>query len=452
MKIERIPSWLIRRAGRAGADQAEVYLLRRDGLSLSWRDGELESIQRATSAGVGLRLIVGRRLAFVSSSDLSEASLSRLVDRGVALARRAEPDESQRLPEPTDQVPDRKIFDPQVSEVPLEKKLDWLRRAEAAARRADRRVRHTDGAWWYDELHEITLHSSRGGPISHTGSLFGTGISVVAEAAGERETGSAGCWRRFHADLRPADELGREAAETAGQLLGGGPIESGELPVVLDRRGPAPGLLRWGIGQAILGEEVRQQRSFLAGKLAQKVAGAQLTVVDDGRKPQGLASRPFDAEGVRTDRTVLIDGGQLKQLIYDSATARRAETESTGNAVRDGIDGPPGPGFTNLYVEPGKLPLDQLIAQIPHGFYCRRTQGFGIDAAAGHYSMAAQGRLIRDGRLAEPVRGVTLVGRLADMLAGIDAVANDLTFDGYDWGSSISCPSLRIAGMTIAGS
>jgi len=192
---------------------------------------------------------------------------------------------------------------------------------------------------------------------------------------------------------------------------------------------------------------VQKGKSFLAGKIGQTVAAGNFTLVDDGTSPQGIASFPFDGEGVATQRTVLIDRGILKGFLYDTYTANKANTKSTGNGVRGSFRSLPGVGITNLFVLPGVSRPEQLIKEVSQGLFV--TEVMGIHTAnpiSGDFSVGAAGILIENGELTRPVRSITIAGNLQEFLQGVEGVGEDLRFFG-----GIGAPTLRVKGLSIAG-
>jgi PmbA protein len=193
------------------------------------------------------------------------------------------------------------------------------------------------------------------------------------------------------------------------------------------------------------GYSVYRETTYLAGRLGEAVAAAEVTVTDDGRRPGGLGSKPFDGEGLPTRRTAVVDRGRLASWLLDDYSARKLGLASTGNATR-GPGSPPSVAPTNLWLEPGTLSLEEIVADTERGLLVTELIGMGFNPVTGDYSRGAAGLWIEGGEIAHPVEGVTIAGNLADMLAGIDRIGSDLL-----WLSRVASPSLRIARMTIAG-
>ncbi len=248
--------------------------------------------------------------------------------------------------------------------------------------------------------------------------------------------------RRFAALERPAD-IGRIAASRALRRLGGKKVETQRVPVVFEPRTAAS--LLGNIFEAVHGESVYRQASFLAGKLGEKVASENLTVIDDATNPGLFGTSPFDDEGVPSRRTIILEKGVLRNYLLNTYTARKLGMKTTGSASR-GITGNAGIGHGNLFIEKGARTPESVIASVANGFYVTELIGSGVNVVTGDYSRGAAGIWIRNGELAYPVSEVTIAGNLKDMLMNVEMIASDLEFRG-----STAAPTLLIREMTVGG-
>ncbi len=248
---------------------------------------------------------------------------------------------------------------------------------------------------------------------------------------------------RCIAQLEDPADVGRKAAHRALRRLGAVKVDTRRVPVIFDPR--AARSLLDNIFEAVHGEAVYREASFLAGRLGQKVASEHVTVIDDSTIPGLFGTSPCDDEGVPSRRTAIIERGVLKSYLLNTYTARKLGMKTTGSASR-GLAGNPGIGHGNLYMEAGSVPPESLIASIAEGFYVTELMGFGVNIVTGDYSRGASGLWIRDGKLAFPVSEVTVAGNLKEMLESIDAVASDLEFR-----NSTAAPTLLIREMTVGG-
>jgi PmbA protein len=248
---------------------------------------------------------------------------------------------------------------------------------------------------------------------------------------------------RTLAKLESPEGVGREAARRTLRRLGSRKIASTKVPIVLDPM--VAGSMLDNIFDAVNGEAIYRQSSFLMGKLGQKVAAGNITVVDDGTIPGGFGSEPFDGEGVPTRRTVVIENGVFKSYLLNTYTAKKLGLKSTGNASR-GLAGTPGIGSGNFYLQKGDRTPQQIIGNIKQGLYVFQFLGFGVNMVTGDFSRGVSGLWIENGELTYPVEEVTIAGNLKDMLNNISEIGNDLEFRG-----STASPTLRIDGMMVAG-
>ena len=433
---------VMERAKAAGADAADAVLVGGTALSLSRRLGKPETLTRSEGADLGLRVLIGRRLAIVSSSDLSRPALDELAARAVAMAGAVPED-------PFCGLADAGLLAGETSELDLccaaepspEVLTDWAARAEDAALGVAG-VTNSEGAEAGWQRLSVSLAASNGFARAYTTTRYSLSAAVLAGegTAMERDYDYASA---VHAeDLRSPEEIGRVAGDKAVARLGPRKVATAQVPVIYDPR-VAGGIVRHLAG-AINGAAVARGTTFLKDKLGEQIFSPSVTIVDDALRRRGLRSKPFDGEGVATRRHAIVDKGVLTTWILDLRSARQLKMESTGHASR-GTSSPPSPGTTNLYLEPGAVDPKALMADIKTGFYVTELIGFGVNGVTGDYSRGAGGFWIENGERAFPVSEVTVAGNLADMFLGLTA-ADDLEFR-----SGTDAPSLRIDGMTVAG-
>jgi PmbA protein len=243
--------------------------------------------------------------------------------------------------------------------------------------------------------------------------------------------------------LDSPESVGAKAAQRTLRRLGARKIASTSVPLVFDSE-TARSLLD-NIFDAVNGDAIYRQSSFLEGKLGQKIAAENITVVDDGTMPGGFGTSPFDGEGVPSRRTVVIEKGVLKSYLLNTYTAKKLGLKTTGNAARS-LAGTPSIGYGNFFLEKGTRTPEQIIGDIKQGLYVVDLIGFGVNLVTGDFSRGATGIWIENGELTYPVEEITVAGNLKEMLNNISEIGNDLEFR-----SAIAAPTLRIDGMTIAG-
>lgn len=436
--------WAVGKAKSLGAEEAEGYICLGRELVIEVRDDKVETLKTAREQGLGLRVIAGGKVGFAYTSDLRREVVEELAARAVGNAASTSPDPCHRLPAPVPGYPVLDLYDQAIPAAAVEEKIELARALEKAAREYDRRVRAVETAAYQDGEVEVGLVNSLGIKASYRGAYCGLYISLVAEEDGEAQTGFAMDYTLKLALLDPV-KVGREAAQKAVRLLGAKTLAAQRMPVILDPY-VAVGFLGL-LGPALTAEAVQKRRSLFAGRLGQEVASPLVTVVDDGAMEGGLASAPFDGEGVPTGCTVLIEKGVLRGFLHNTYTAAREGTSSTGNGVRSSFKTTPEVGTTNFFVRPGTSSPAELIGGTPRGLYV--TEVLGMHTAnpiSGDFSVGATGILIENGELTRPVRGVTIAGNILELLKNIDGVGNDLRFFGGK-----GSPTIRVDGVSVSG-
>ena len=433
---------LIAKARARGADAADAVLVGSVALSNAQRLGELERLEREESRDLGLRVLVGRRQAIVSSTDMAAAALDQLVERALAMARSVPEDKYCGLAEP-DQLakdhPDLDICDP---EEPSPETLIARARACEDAARAVAGVTNSEGAEASWSLSRVSLAASNGFSGSYAASRHAIGVSVLAGKGLAMERDYDFTSTVFGADLEDPETIGRRAGERAVRRLGPRKARTAKVPVVFDPR-VAGGLIGH-LASAINGRTVARGTSFLKNKMGEPVFTRGLNVVDDPHRARGLRSKPFDGEGLKNARRAIVADGVLQTWLLDLRSARQLGLASTGHASR-GTSSPPGPAATNLYLEAGEKSPEALIGEIEAGFYITEMMGMGVNGVTGDYSRGAAGFWIEQGALAYPVSEVTVAGNLKDMYLALTP-ADDLEFR-----YGINAPTVRVDGMTVAG-
>jgi PmbA protein len=434
---------LLEAAKKAGADAADALHVEGVSSSVSYRMGKLEDVERAESYDVGLRVFVGQKVAFISSTDFSADALAALPGRAVQMARLAPEDKFAGLA-PADRLartfPALDLED--AAEPSAELLIERARGVEAAAL-AVRGVTNSEGGGASFSRSAVTLATSTGFYGRYAGTSHGIGVAVLAgEGTGmERDYDHASA--RHAADLRAPAEIGRVAGEKAVKRLNPRSMKSQSLPVVF-HPDEAAGLVGHFAG-AISGSAIARGVSFLKDRMGQAVFASGIAIIDDPHRVRGLRSKPFDGEGVANARRALIEDGKLTTWLLDCASARQLGLETTGHAAR-GTGGPPAPSTTNLHMAAGRLSVKELIADIKQGFYVTETMGMGVNRVTGDYSHGAAGFWIENGEIAFPVSEVTIAGNLKDMFARLTP-ADDLEFR-----HGTNAPTVRVEGMTLAGS
>ena len=414
-------------------------------------DGEVESLSSASSAGIGVRVLLdgddGSRSGFAWAGSLDDDAVGRALADARENATFASPDPMVVLATPDGFAPRAvPLAAPDFSAMSMDNKIALALELEALTRSGDSRVRQVDAADYGDSEVEIALASTTG--IRSRTERTSAYLSVAALAGddGETQTGSGFSVGRSPSEL-DASAASRDAVERSVRMLGATKASSGRSTVVFDPR--VASTILSVIAGALSGEAVVKGRSFFEGRLGEQVAATGVTLVDDPTDERAYGAAAIDGEGLACRRNLLIDDGVLVTFVYDTVAARRAGTVSTGSAVRGGYAGTPGAGCRAVVLQPGSEGAEEILAQVGDGVFIQSITGVhsGVSPVSGDFSVGAEGLMIRDGRLAEPLREFTIASTLQRMLQSIEAIGSDLTWlPGVAAGQTLAIGDLQISG------
>lgn len=445
--LKQLAQDIVKRAMSGGASAAECVVREGDEFSTLVRLGEVETLKESGSKSIGVRVFNGKRTASTHSSDFTRAGLDRMLSSALELSKITSEDPFAGIPEP-DQLGsisgDLDLYSSDVYSLPGQERIAYARRAEKAALDADSRIKNSEGGSFDAATGHKILANSHG----FVGEYRRSYCSVAAVPIAQDENGAMqrDYWfsvSRNLAKLESPEEVGKIAAQRAVRRLGARKVKTQEVPVLFDPL-VATSILGH-IFEGVNGDSIYRGASFLAGKLGQKIAADNVTVIDDGTMIGGFGSSPFDGEGVPTRRTVVIENGVLKSYLLNTYTAKKLKLQTTGNASR-GLAGTPGIGPGNYFLQPGTRTPQQLVADVKEGLYVTEFLGMGVNLVTGDYSRGASGLWISGGELTYPVEEITVAGNLKEMFMNISEAANDLEFRG-----SVACPTIRIDGLTVGG-
>jgi PmbA protein len=455
--LKTLAERVLDRALKLGATDAEAVAYEGDEFSALVRLGQVETLQESGSRAIGLRVFNGLRTATTSSSDLSPEGLDRLVEGAVALSKITSEDPFVGLPEASEfgkLEGDLGLYFDDVNLQPPAERIEIARRCEAAAMAYDTRIQNSGGGDFDTSTTYKVMVNSRGFVGESRRSYCGFSAAPIAiDSEGRMQRNFWYSSARTTQLLESPEEIGVKAAQRALRRLGARPVKTQRVPVVF-----SPEIARSIIGNlfdAANGDAIYRHATFLDGMLGERIAGDNITVVDDGTlvfehpgglRTGGFGTAAFDGEGLPTRRTVLVEDGILKSYVLNTYTARKLGLKSTGNASR-GLAGNPGIGAHNFFLQPGTMTPEELIADVKTGLYVTETMGFGVNLVTGDYSQGAAGLWIENGELTFAVEEITIAGNLKEMYRNISAIANDLKFR-----SASAAPTIRVEGMTIAGS
>jgi PmbA protein len=418
-----------------GADHAEVGMSHEEGLSISVRLGELESVERQKDRSLGITVYRGQCKGSASTNDFSERGIAAAVDKALSIASFTAADRFAGLADPAalaTEVPDLDLYHAWALE-PREAESIALE-TEQAARDFDSRIENSEGAAVSTGGGVRAYANSNGFVGSYASSSHSISVGVVAAQEGKLERDYWYTQARCPDDLESAEATGRKAAQRAVRRLDSRQIDTRVVPVLF-----TPELARSLFGHfiaAIRGTAQYRRASFLLDCAGQQVFPDWLQIIEDPHIPRGIASAPFDAEGVATRRRTLVEHGVVQAYVLSSYSARRLGLTTTGNAG----------GVHNLIVEPNAGPIESLQADCREAMIVTELLGQGVNTVTGDYSRGAAGFWVDQGEVAYPVSGVTIAGNLRDMLRSIVAVGDDVDPRG-----TVRCGSVLVDGMTVAG-
>ncbi len=436
----------VQAALRAGASEAEAYVVEGVSAETIFTD-KVESFRISASTGLGIRAIVGKKLGMMGTSSLEPDDVVRAAEEAVKIARASSEDEEwHSLPERYGRTEVGGLYDEETAALEPETIMDYILRAIEAVKSAGPNVSPSRGLLRAGRS-VVAICNSYGQEAVREGTSAIVWVRASAREAGRKATGSeSACARALSAiDF---ERLGSEAGRRALDFLRAKKLPTGKMDVVI-RGMVMGGMLSTMFGRTLTADAVQEKRSPWAGKVGQEVASEALTLVDDGAMPGGFRSRPFDDEGIKTGRTVLVERGVLKGFLYDDYRAKREGVSSTGNAWRPHYRSRPSPAPNCLVLQPGDWRLEELLADTSGGLYVVETIGEWLsDPIRGFLNATVtHGYLIEDGELGQPVSGITISCDFFQAMRGpMDALGREL-----ECHMGIYAPAVRIRGMSISG-
>ncbi|MGH1445016.1 MAG: TldD/PmbA family protein [Cognatishimia sp.] len=443
--LQELTQQLLDAAQKAGADGADAMAVQGTSVSIDVRGGALEHAERSEGTDIGLRVFIGQRQANVSASDISDATIAMMAERAVAMAKEAPEDphiglaRADQLVQSWD-IDALELCDPSAEPAPEELQADAAE-AEASALAVDgiSQVQATSAGYGATQVH---LAASNGFSGGYARTDRGLSCVAIAGTGADMERDYDGDSRIFQADLRNANDIGRSAAERALARRDAKQPPTGAFPVLFDER-ISSSLIGHFLG-AINGAAIARGSSWLLDALEQEVLPTDLSIIEDPHRARASGSRPFDAEGLPTQKRAIVDNGVLTSWTLDLANARKLGLESTGNAAR-GVGGPPSPSTWNIALTQGDKSHADLIRDMGTGLIVTSMIGSTINPNNGDYSRGAAGLWVENGEITHAVNECTIACNLRDMLRSI-VPANDARAH-----LTRVVPSLLVEGMTLAG-
>ncbi len=429
---------------KSGAE-VEVYAGSHRKLQIEVAQGRVETLKEAAEAGLGIRIVNSGRLGFAYTSDLKPSALRETVDTALQTSGYMSADPHLNLTPAGLIYPRLDTYDAEINRHPIEEKTALAQQAEKMARAADRRISMVERSGYEENEFGVAIVNSRGVDVYERGNYCSLYLYTLAEQDGDAQGGFASMSRRSYIDLDPERVAGEAACRALRSLKARG-MESKKLPCVFE---PYVAVKLLGLlARMADAEAVFKGKSLLADKVDRSIAAECFSVLDDATLDGGLATFPFDDEGVPAQRHILIDRGRLKGFLYDNQAAHRAGLPSTGHARRMSFRSLPSISPSNLIIQAGNMEDKQMVGDLPEGLYVTDLMGLHTaNPVSGDFSLGAAGILIQKGQLTHPVRGLVIAGNMIEMLQNIDAVGTEVRFFG-----SRGAPGLRVASLSVAGS
>lgn len=437
-KLDRILTKCI----RAGATMAEVYDITQQTLDITVYNGRVKTIAKSTPGGMAIRFYSVDRVAFAHTTEFSDNAVDLMIARLSTLSKKTGKQHFASLPKPQSVSGDIDIYGPSFTEISTDDKISYLVDLENLTLSYDPLIKQSNGMSYRETISTVNLVNSNGIDLTGNSTVYEISINLASGKGDEMFPGEDEFSARYFEDLPSPEEMVDEVAGRAVRLLGGTTVEQGEYEIILAPS--AAGSILWGLNFAINGDEYSRGSSFLADKEGVKFADSKLTLIDDALMPRGLNSRLFDDEGTPSKKTVLVENGVLKSVLYDFKTASKYGKKPTGSTVRKSHEDFPEIQSSNLYIADGEDKSDDVIASCRKGILVEATQGWGLHSVNGRYSAGINGTLVKNGKLIKPVSNVTLAASTDELFNGIGAVCDDLTFYKY-----FNAPTLMIKKMHV---
>jgi PmbA protein len=423
-----------------GADECEITIVDADEFNVDVRLGKIENLVEAGSRSLNFRVIKDKKTASFTSFDLSRRTLHRLIISAIKRAELSSPDEFSGLPSLPRKDVDitaLELYDPEIPALSPRKKISLALQTEKIAL-SHKGITNSHGASF--ETKEVrTLLANSNGFFQEYKETF-CSLSVGLQA-GETDSRVEDFWfcakRNFH-ELDTPEDIAQIAVTRTLRLINPRKIRTQPAPVIFE-----PLMTSWLLGllfTCVSGTSIYRKASFLVDRLGEKIAGDNVNVYDHGLLPSKLGTRPFDGEGVPSQKTSVIKRGVLSNYLCDTYAARKLKLKSTGNSEGKDV------GPTNFYFQAGKLTPEKIMASMDKGLILVRTIGHGLNPITGDISRGAFGLWVEKGEVIYPVSEITISGNLSEILNNIEAVGEDLEFRGPFSGPTVKVGELMIAG------
>ena len=446
MTIDQFIQALLDEALKAGIEAAEIYLSSGDRFKAMCVKGEITNYTVNATRGLSLRGLYQGKMGYAATEAFDEAAVAQLVEAVKESASLTEDEDVQEIYPGDKEYPQADNYNPALDQVDEGRKLALIQEIEKKALALDERITALNYNMISTSSGETRIVNSYGLNLKHRDNMAVCYVSATAKEGDRVSTGSGFKVTRNFEEM-DADAIAKEAVDEALFMLKAAPVPSGAYRAIIEAK-CMPDML--GAFDGVFSAESAQKGlSLLAGKEGEMIAAEAVTLMDDPLLPGGLASQPFDAEGVATRTKAVIEKGKLTTLLHNLKTARKAGVKTTGNAAKAGYAGAVNVSPSNFFLAPGEKTLAQLMADMGDGLVITDVSGLhaGANAISGDFSLIAQGYTVKNGKKDAPVEQITVAGNFYQLLKNIRAVGSDLLFPG----SSIGSPSVDVGEISVAG-
>lgn len=449
MNIINFKDKLFKLGSEQGFTDMEIYFNASNNFSVKIFKGEVDNYSVADESGLAFRGLYNGKMGYAFTEKVDDTSLDILIEEAKGNAMIIEDEDEVEIFSGSDKYSEFDGYTKELEEFTPEKKIQFAKELEEQAFALDKRIVAVNYCLMASGEGEKIIINNKGLEKRAKDNLAYCYLSVVVKEGEAIKTGA-----KFVASTKLSDfnakEIAEKAVSEAVSMLGAETVKSKTYPVIF--RNDAANTMLDTFSSIFSGENVQKDLSLLKGKIGESIAAEKITIIDDPLMQGGLASSPFDAEGVATYTKEIVSKGKLTTLFHNLKTAKKDKVQSTGNAHKSSFKGSVGISPSNMYISPGDKTYDQLVEGIEEGLVITDLQGLhsGANTVSGDFSLAAQGYLIVQGKIVRPVDQITIAGNFYEVLKDIEEVGNDLEF-GLPSTGNFGSPSLKIKGIAISG-
>ncbi|MFW5976307.1 MAG: TldD/PmbA family protein [Bacillota bacterium] len=448
MDLHEFKDKLFKKGEKSGFNEMELFQNKRKSFDLRVFDQEIDHYAINEEEGFSLRAEIDGKIGYAYTEKSDNKSIDILINEVKQNAEVLDKREEEIFGG-SEKYKDIKPYTPELNNIDNQEKIDLVKSLEKYAFESDDRVTAVNYCLYSDQEFENSIINSKGLDLNYKNNIAYLYLSVVAKEDDDVKTASRYIITQDFSEF-DAKKLAKKAVDEVVSLFGSESLPSGKYPVIFRRDVAADILAEF--SSTFSAENVQKGMSLFKGKLEEKVANKNITIIDDPFLNRGFKTAPFDGEGVATYKKNIIEKGRLKTFLHNLKTARKAGTESTGNAERGSHKGYIDISPTNMYIKPGSTDYDEIINSVEEGVLVTKLQGLhaGANSVSGDFSLSAAGFYIENGKIKKPVEQITIAGNFIELLKDIEIIGKDLKM-GLPGNGHIGSPSLKVKELDIAG-